>query len=49
MTAVDRQLAESAERMAGGVGDVALTVGAWAGTVGFGLVMGLVAFVAGAR
>lgn len=48
MTAVDRQLAESAERMAGGVGDVALTVWAWVGMVGYGLVIGLAAFVWGA-
>lgn len=48
MTALDRQLAESAERMAGGVGDVALTVGAWASLVGFGLLCGLVAFAWGA-
>ena len=48
MTALNRQVAEAAERMAPPA-SVALTVGAWASTAGFGLLCGLVVFVAGAR
>jgi hypothetical protein len=45
VTALDRQVAETAERVTAGVGDVVLTVSAWAGTAGFGLLMGVVAWV----
>ena len=45
---LDRQVAEVAERMAPPA-SVALTVGAWASVVVFGLLCGLAAFVAVAR
>lgn len=45
MNALDRQVAESAGRMAPPA-SVALTIGAWASLVGFGLLLGLVVFVA---
>lgn len=47
MTALDRQVAEAAERMAPPA-SVALTVSAWTSLVAFGLLLGLVAFAAGA-
>ncbi len=49
MTALDRQVAETAERQTGGLGEVVLTVSAWAAVVVYGLLIGLVAFVAVAR
>jgi hypothetical protein len=48
VTALDRQVAEIAERMAPPA-SVALTVGAWASLIGFGLLLGLVVFAAVAR
>jgi hypothetical protein len=48
MTALDRQVAETAERMTPPA-SVALTVSAWASLIGFGLLVGLVAFVVGVQ
>ncbi|WHP18809.1 hypothetical protein [Cellulomonas sp. ES6] len=48
MTALDRQVAETAERLAPPT-SVALTIGAWASLIAFGLLLGLIVFVAGAR
>ncbi|MCG7284987.1 hypothetical protein MHY85_03240 [Cellulomonas sp. ACRRI] len=48
MTALDQQVAETAERMAPPA-SVALTIGAWASLIGFGLMLGLVVFVVGVR
>lgn len=45
MTAMDRQVADTASRMVTPA-DVALTVGAWLGVGVFGLLCGLVSFVA---
>lgn len=47
MTTLDRQIAETADRMAPPA-SVALTVGAWASLIGFSLLLGFIAFVAGA-
>lgn len=45
MTALDRQVAETATRMAPPA-SIALTISAWASLIGFGLLLGLVAYVA---
>lgn len=46
---LDRQVNEAATRMVRRHTDVVMTVAAWASVGGFGALIGLVAFVAGAR